>query len=136
MASYSSRIEVTVESYVIDQADFLSEIFNQLRELSCQPLHNDPCLTLGLKIGYVEVFAPSQASFDNSINNQSISCSLISNPFDPLLEDSLSVFVVLTVIEELLEYIQVSLTIEIVGKMQDLVTLIISEIDYISEKVI
>ena len=130
MTSCSRQIEATIKSYIIDYTDLVGEILAQLYKPLCQFIYSDLYLALRLKVYLIEVLTRSWTLFNNFINNQSVLCSLVSNIFDPLLEDSLSVFIIYRVVEELLEYILVQLIIEIVGEAEDLVTPVVSKINY------
>ena len=114
-------MEATVESCIVDQADLLSEIFSWLCKPFLEPVHGDPCLAPRLEMCIIEVFALSWTPFDDLVDNWSASCSLVSDTFDPLLEDSPPIFVILRVVEELLEYVLISFAIKIVGKPENLV---------------
>jgi hypothetical protein len=105
-----------------------------LYKLFLEPLHRDPCLAPGLEIYIIEVFTLSWTPFNNSVNNWSASCSLVSDTFNPLLEDFLPIFVVFRIVKKLLEYILVSFIVKIVGKSEDLITLVVSKINYVSEQ--
>jgi len=127
-------MEATVESCIVDQADLLGEIFSWLCKPFLEPLHGDPCLAPGLEMRIIEIFTLSWTPFDDLIDNWPASCSLVSDTFDPLLENSPPIFVIFRVVEELLEDVLVSFAIEIVRKPEDLVTPVVSKIDHVSEQ--